>query len=129
MHGNDLRALSTLWLEAKAKETEATNQRIAIEKSIIELVGAKEEGSKSTEFEELKITTTGRLSYKADATELLTLTMAWPVDIQPAYLAPKIDETRLKKIRAERPDLWREIARAVVVKPAKTGVTIVTTKE
>ena len=124
MHGNDLKALSTLWLEAKAKETEATNQRIAIEKSIIELVGAKEEGSQSTECGDLKITTTGRLSYKADATELLTLTMAWPVDIQPAYLAPKVDETRLKKLRADRPDLWREIARAVEVKPAKTGVTI-----
>jgi hypothetical protein len=124
MHGQDLKALSTLWLEAKAKETEATNQRIAIEKSIIELVGAKEEGAKSTECEDLKITTTGRLSYKADATELLTLTMAWPVDIQPAYLAPKVDETRLKKIRAERPDLWKEIAKAVEVKPQKTGVNI-----
>lgn len=124
MQGQDLKALSTLWLEAKAKEAETANQRIAIEKAIIELVGAKEEGSKSTESDGIKITTTGRLSYKADATELLTLTMAWPVDIQPAYLAPKIDETRLKKIRAERPDLWKEIARAVEVKPQKTGVTI-----
>lgn len=124
MHGQDLKALSTLWLEAKAKEAEAASQRIAIEKAIIELVGAKEEGSKSTESDGIKITTTGRLSYKADATELLTLTMAWPVDIQPAYLAPKIDETRLKKIRAERPDLWKEIARAVEVKPQKTGVNI-----
>lgn len=124
MHGNDLKALSTLWLEAKAKETEATNQRIAIEKSIIELVGAKEEGAQSTECGDLKITTTGRLSYKADATDLLMLTMAWPVDIQPAYMAPKVDETRLKKLRADRPDLWREIARAVEVKPAKTSVTI-----
>lgn len=124
MHGQDLKALSTLWLEAKAKETEAASQRIAIEKAIIELVGAKEEGSKSTESDGIKITTTGRLSYKADATELLTLTMAWPVDIQPAYLAPKVDETRLKKIRSERPDLWKEIARAVEVKPQKTGVNI-----
>ena len=124
MHGQDLKALSTLWLEAKAKEAEAASQRIAIEKAIIELVGAKEEGSKSTESDGIKITTTGRLSYKADATELLTLTMAWPVDIQPAYLAPKVDETRLKKIRAERPDLWKEIARAVEVKPQKTGVNI-----
>lgn len=124
MQGQDLKALSTLWLEAKAKEAEAASQRIAIEKAIIELVGAKEEGSKSTESDGIKITTTGRLSYKADATELLTLTMAWPVDIQPAYLAPKVDETRLKKIRAERPDLWKEIARAVEVKPQKTGVTI-----
>ena len=124
MHGNDLKALSTLWLEAKAKETEATHQRIAIENSIIELVGAKEEGSQSTECGDLKITTTGRLSYKADATELLTLTMAWPVDIQPAYLAPKVDETRLKKLRLYRQDLWRSIASAIEVKPAKTGVLI-----
>lgn len=124
MQGQDLKALSTLWLEAKSKEAEAASQRIAIEKAIIELVGAKEEGSKSTESDGIKITTTGRLSYKADATELLTLTMAWPVDIQPAYLAPKIDETRLKKIRSERPDLWKEIARAVEVKPQKTGVNI-----
>ena len=125
MLGQDVKALSNLWLEAKAKEAEATAQRIAIEKAIIDLVGAKEEGSQSADVGDgIKVTTTGRLSYKADATELLMLTMAWPVDIQPAYMAPKIDETRLKKIRADRPDLWREIAKAVEVKPQKTSVTI-----
>jgi primosomal replication protein N len=125
MLGQDVKALSTLWLEAKAKETEATNQRIAIEKALIELIGAREEGSQSTDLGDgIKVTTTGRLSYKADPTDLLMLTMAWPVDIQPAYMAPKLDETRLKKIRSDHPDLWRSIAHAVTVKPQKTSVTI-----
>lgn len=124
MLGQNVKDLSTRWLEAKAKEAEATAERVAIENAIIELVGAKEEGSKSTDVDGYKITTTGRLSYKADATELCMLTMAWPVDIQPAYMAPKLDETRLKKIRAEHPELWRSIAHAVTVKPQKTGVTI-----
>lgn len=125
----NLKSLSALWLQAKAEEQAANLKRVALEKAIIELVGAKEEGSQSTECDELKITTTGKLSYKADPLALQALTVTWPRDLQPVAMKYVVDETKLKKIRAERPELWRSIAPAVEVKPAKTGVTIVTTQE
>ena len=125
----NLKSLSTLWLQAKAEEQAANLKRVALEKAIIELVGAKEEGSQSTECDELKITTTGKLSYKADVLALQALTAGWPAELQPVQVKYVADETRLKKIRADRADLWKSIAGAVEVKPAKTGVTIVTTQE
>lgn len=125
----NLKSLSTLWLQAKAEEQAANLKRVALEKAIIELVGAKEEGSQSTECDELKITTTGKLSYKADVLALQALTAGWPSELQPVQVKYVADETRLKKIRADRADLWKSIAGAVEVKPAKTGVTIVTTQE
>ena len=126
MESQDLKALSTLWLEAKAEEKAANEKRVALEKAIVELVGAKEEGSQSTECDGLKITTTGKLAYKADVLALQALTAGWPQDVQPVQVKYVADETRLKKIRADRPELWRSIAPAIEVKPMKTGVTITT---
>jgi hypothetical protein len=124
-----LAALSKLWLQAKAEEKEANLKRVAIEEEIVELVGAKEEGSISTECAGMKITCTGKLTYKADVLALQALTAGWPEDIQPVQVKYVADDTRLKKLRLYRQDLWKSIAPAVEVKPAKTGVTIVTTQE
>lgn len=124
METQDLKMLSMLWLDAKAAEKLATEKRVALEHQIIQLVGSKEEGATSTECDGMKITTTGRLSYKADVLALQAMTAGWPADIQPVQVKYVADETRLKRIRADRPELWRSIAPAVEVKPQKTGVTI-----
>jgi hypothetical protein len=44
--------------------------------------------------------------------------------MKPVKVALKLDETVLKKIRKDNPALWKTLARAVEVKPAKTGVSI-----
>jgi hypothetical protein len=59
-----------------------------------------------------------------DRIKLDEMTESWPDDIRPLRLELKVDETRLKKIRSEQPALWSQIARAVEVKPQKTGVSI-----
>ena len=58
--------LAEMWLDAKRLEMQATEKRIAIEESIIDRVGFREEGSKTTTLDNgVKITTTGKLTYKA----------------------------------------------------------------
>lgn len=121
----ELEKLAIAWDVAKRKEDEATEQRIAIESKIIKLHPPREEGSDTFQEGLAKITLTGKVSYKADIDRLTALTGAWPAEIRPIKTEIKADETKLKAIRAERPDLWKAISAAVETKPAKTGVKIV----
>ncbi len=120
-----VKELTNDWLAAKTDERLANLRRIAVEEALIKLVNTKEEGSITTDIGDgIKITTTGKLSYKVDRVTLDELTESWPEDIRPLRLELKVDETRLKKIRSEQPALWSQIARAIEVKPQKTGVSI-----
>lgn len=120
-----LKELTNDWLAAKADERLANLRRIALEEAIVKLVNTKEEGSVTTDIGDgFKVTTTGKLSYKVDRIKLDELTVGWPEDIRPVHLELKVDETKLKKIRSEQPVLWSKIARAVEVKPQKTGVSV-----
>jgi hypothetical protein len=117
--------LTNEWMSARADERLANIRRITIEEQILKLVEHREEGSLTTDAGNgIKITTTGKISYKADPIKLDELTDGWPEEMKPVHFSLKVDETRLKKIRAENPALWKTLARAVEVKPAKTGVSI-----
>lgn len=124
MEAQRIKELSSAWLAAKKEELLANEKRVSIEKDLIAAVGAREEGSQSTEVDEFKITTTGKLSYKADADKLAELTADWPEVIRPVEFTLKVSDTKLKKIRAEAPEYWTQIARVVEVKPQKTAVSI-----
>lgn len=120
-----VKELTNDWIAAKTDERLANLRRVAIEEQLVKLVNTKEEGSITTDIGDgIKVTTTGKLSYKVDRVKLDELTESWPEDIRPVRLELKVDETRLKKIRSEQPALWLQIARAVEVKPQKTGVSI-----
>jgi hypothetical protein len=115
--------LAQHWLQAKRDELAANNRRIDIEQQILALFPPKEEGSSSTALENgMKLKTTGKLTYKADLDKLLALTAGWPE--KPVKTKVEADESLLKAIRTDRPDLWRQIAPAITVKPAKTYIVI-----
>lgn len=117
--------LCNLWQIAKAKEDAAKADRIAIEEDILKLHPAREEGSETFKTANgLTVTLTGKLTYKADVDRLISLTGAWPDEIRPIKTKVEADDTRLKAIRSERPDLWKLISGAVETKPAKTNVAI-----
>lgn len=122
---NTLKELSTLWLAAKQLERSAQAERIQIEEQIIALCDTKEEGSSTQDLGNgVKITTTGKLTYKADLAVLDELTDGWPEDFKPVKITLKLEESVLKHIRRNEPELWRSIAKVVQVKPAKTGVVV-----
>lgn len=117
--------LATLWRHAKEREDTARADRIKIEDQLLKAHPAKEEGSETFKTPQgVKITLTGKISYKADVDKLIALAGGWPEDIRPIKTKVEADETRLKAIRQHRPDLWAAIAGAVTTKPAKTGVSI-----
>lgn len=122
---DELDRLATLWQIAKNKEEEAKAERIQFEEALLALHPAREEGSETFKTPGgATVTLTGKVSYKADIDRLIALTGSWPDDIRPIKTKVEADDTRLKAIRNERPDLWKRIAEAVETKPAKTGVAI-----
>ncbi|MFN8996212.1 MAG: hypothetical protein ACK5X3_21450, partial [Pseudomonadota bacterium] len=112
------------WVKAKAAEAEANATRVAIEAEIIAITGAKDEGRETHTLPNHKITVIGKLTYKAEFEPLHELTEQWPEQFQVIKYEPKLDEPKIRKIREMRPDLYRQIAQHLTVKPAKTGITV-----
>lgn len=120
-----LKELTNEWLAAKADERLANIRRVTIEDAILQMVDHKEEGSITTDAGDgIKITTTGKLSYKVDVQMLDKLTMDWEQAEKPLKVKVEADETKLKKIRRDNPTLWRQISKAIEVRAQKTGVAI-----
>lgn len=118
--------LAIKWSIAKQAEEKARDERVAVEQEILQLTPAREEGSQTiTTQRGVKITTTGKLTYKCDITQLVALTKAWPAESIPVKTEVKADESILKALREHSPDAWRQIAPAITVMPAKTGVRVV----
>jgi hypothetical protein len=121
----ELEHLAERWLIVKDAERQANAERLRIEDKILALSPAKEEGSSSlTLTNGYKLKLIGKLSYKADLDALLEITADWPEEQKPVKTETKADEAALKFLRANRPDLWKRIARAVTTKPMKTSITI-----
>ena len=122
---NALEQLVPMFIEAKRAEDEAKKKRVEIEERILAVAPAKEEGSTTTEAAGFKVTTTGKLSYKADDLGALReVCRTWDASLVPIKTAHTLDDTGCKYLRANRPELWAQIARVVTVTPAKTAVKV-----
>ena len=118
--------LAIKWSIAKQKEDAARDERVKVEEQIIALHPAREEGSETFATPNgVKISLTGKLSYKVDVHKLITLTSTWPAEAQPFKTEVKADESKLRAIREHMPDQWRQLSEAITVTPAKTGVKMV----
>jgi hypothetical protein len=115
--------LAALWLQYKKDENDAASKRLEVERMLLEQIPCKEEGSMTTQLPNgWRVKTQGRFTYKADIDDLLRRTAAWPE--KPVKTKVEADESLLRAIRLDRPDLWRQIAPAITMKPAKTYITI-----
>lgn len=125
---NPLEALVDQWVAVKKEEDLAKLQRIALEDRILALVPAREEGSDTTPLSNgFKVTTTGKLSYKADdldAIEAVCKTWGEHAGAAPIKIERKLDETGAKWLRANKPELWKQIAPHITVTPAKTSISV-----
>jgi len=120
-----IQELAATWLQAKADETAANTRRLETEEEILKLLPAKEEGKTTTPISNTtRISTTGKITFKSDIAALQALTMSWPEAMRPLKTKIEQDEPVLRQIRTERPDLWRHIATAITVKPAKVYIQI-----
>lgn len=118
--------LAIKWSIAKQKEDKARDERVDVEKQIIALHPAREEGSETFATPQgVKISLTGKLTYKVDMTKLMAITANWPEEARPVKTEIKADESILKALREHSPEAWLQIAPAITVTPAKTGVKVV----
>lgn len=117
--------LANDYITAKAFEAEANKARVAIEEQLIAALGAKEEGATTTELTNgLKVTITGKLSYKADMPLLMQIAGSLPENLRPVKVETKLDETGAKYLKNNEPEIWAMLAPAITIAPAKTSVAI-----
>ena len=117
--------LATQLVAAKAAENAANKARVAIEEQIISMIGAREEGSATTELANgLKLTVTGKMTYKADMPTLLAICQTLPEALRPIKTEVKLDETGAKYLRNNEPEVWSQLAPAITITPAKTAVSV-----
>lgn len=113
------------FIAAKAAEAKANKERVAIEEQLIAALGVKPEGAETHELANgLKVTITGKMTYKADMPVLLQLAGGLPENMRPIKMEPKLDETGAKYLRNNEPEVWAMLAPAITVAPAKTSVAI-----
>lgn len=124
--GNPLAELVDQYVSAKRAEDAAKKQRLELEERILALAPAKEEGSQTIDLGNgFKLTTTGKLAYKADDLEALReITRGWDANLVPIKTTSALDEAGCKYLRKERPELWTKLARVVTVAPAKTALKV-----
>lgn len=113
------------FIAAKRDETAANKRRIAIEDAIINMLGAKEEGATTTELDNgMKVTITGKVSYSADMDALQEICAKLPAEFRPIKTKVELDSTGCKYLRANEPQVWAKLSKAITVKPAKTAVEV-----
>jgi hypothetical protein len=120
-----IKELAGAWLTAKRLELEANQNRIEIEAQLLALTGSKQEGTTTIEIGAFEIKATGKLSYKVtDLAGLFNASHDWPEEIRPVSVEMNARESRLKKLRAEAPEYWKQVAKFIEVRPQKTAVTV-----
>lgn len=114
-------------MAAKQTEDEAKQARIEAEKEVLKFNPAKLEGSETISVGPFKVTIKGSLNYKcSDLYALLdwVLDSKIPEEESPVQRKYVLDETKCKHIRANNPDLWRQMAKWVTTEAAKPNLSI-----
>jgi hypothetical protein len=111
--------------EAREAEKQANERRVELEEELIALLGQKEEGSQTHEVGDYKVTITGKLIRKVDW-DLYDKSIAAkiPESLQPVKVKRELDDSGVKYLANNEPQIYRLLAKALTIKPAKTAVNI-----
>lgn len=117
-------ALSRSWLDAKQNEASWRDARILIENEIIEITGAKPEGSETHTAGEFKVTVTGKMTRTLDADLWESVKDSIPENLRPVTYQPSLDLKGLRYLQNNEPEIYAIAAKAIEMKPAKTAIAI-----
>ncbi len=124
-HERPISVLCWAWLDAKRKEQEAKDARVAIEGRIIESLGfLKPEGSQTIKAEGFKVEFKSGFSYKLDPKKWEEVIDLIPDGLRPVKLKIEADEPGCRFLREKEPDLWKIAAQAITATPQKVGVKV-----
>ena len=112
--------------EAREAEKKANERRVELEEELIAILGQKEEGAQTHEVGDYKVTITGKLIRKIDW-DLYDKSIAAkiPESLQPVKVKRELDDSGVKYLANNEPQIYRLLAKALTIKPAKTNVTII----
>jgi len=117
-------ALCADWLDAKRTEEKARNQRIAIEAQLAEAFDVPEEGSKTHQLDDYKLTLTQPVSQKLDEKAWDKVKGKIDANLHPVKVKVEADATGCKYLANNEPEIWAAIASAFETKPGKIGVKV-----
>lgn len=112
------------WLEAKAREEKAREDRIAAEEKIVSQLGCKEEGSQSHKLDGYNVTVTGKINRTLDAAAWDSVSDKVPANLSPVKYKPALDTRGLKYLQQNEPDIYRIVAEAITAKPGKPAIKV-----
>lgn len=121
----ELSQLATALYDAKKAEDAAKKIRIAVEDQIALMVETAENGSRTVNAGDLKVTVKRALSYEADVNAIMKVEGS--EDDMPLTLVPAewvFDEKRYEALRQENPALFAALSAHVTTKPRKVSVTL-----
>ncbi len=109
---------------AKQIESQAKEQRMAVEQKLCDLVGTKEEGSFSVKGDYYKITTVAGMSRVVDSEKWATIQQQLPAGIAQSVIRSKLEVNarQLKSLQQLNPAHYQLVAQAITTKPKKVSV-------
>lgn len=120
-----LDTLAAAWVQAKASEDRARQQRLDIEQSIASLLPAKEEGTVSDSVAGMKLSVTYKLNRKADTEALKDAWTTLPAIVRAAFgWKAEISLSHLRALELAAPEAYAEALHFITTAPAKPSVTI-----
>ena len=118
---SNIAPLAKAWLEAKRAEDKAKAERIRIEEQMVSALDAPQEGSKTHKIDGYKITTTQPVSRKIDVDAWDKVKAKIPENMWPVKVKIEADATGCKYLSNNEPKMWKAIASAFTVAPAKVS--------
>ncbi|MBU2713799.1 DUF7173 family protein [Zooshikella harenae] len=112
--------------DIKQQITDLNQEKTFIERELINLVGAQEEGSTAHETSFFKVTTTGKIDRKVITKHLGTVKEVVTPEIFNSIFRLKfeVNVTALKHLKKQFPKEYNAVAYAIESKPAKTSVKV-----
>lgn len=110
------------WLTAKAEESAANRRRLQIEADIVAKVGARTEGSQTSEADGFKVTTTGKQSISMDWDKWEQVKATIAANLWPVKTKSEVDAKGVRYLQLNEPEVYAKLP--IEVKPAKTAVEV-----
>lgn len=120
----DLQTLAALHQAAKENEAFARAARQRIEDQIVALTGLQEYGQKTVNAPGFKVTVKPNYSYSLDQAAYDQIADQIPLALSPITYKREPNESRIRALKADHPDLYARLAMALTVKPTRPTVEI-----
>ncbi len=123
-----LKDLAAAWIEEKGLEEACKKRRLLIEERMCALQDVsqklKGEGSVTHKCPGFKVVTKETIYRRLDVDEWENVKSQIPENLHPVRYEPKLELKGIRYLEANEPAVYAQVARAIIVKPGKVGITV-----